>query len=115
MADHKTDPAKLPALGRMFLWVDKPGSANILFWLLAAACVVVLLLDFSYEKHEKVLIANIFGFYAIYGFLCFTFIIFGAKTLRKLIKRPEDYYGEQDINSEETPEHMLERKTHNGL
>ena len=44
------------------------------------------------------------------GFVCFTFIIFAALVLRKIIKRREDYYSDQDINAEETPEHIVERK-----
>ncbi|MEZ6195223.1 MAG: hypothetical protein R3F20_05805 [Planctomycetota bacterium] len=32
------------------------------------------------------------AFYGIYGFLGYSFIVFSAKGLRKLIKRPEDYY-----------------------
>lgn len=114
-ATSKSDLEQLPALGRALQWVDKPGSATLLFWLLAVLCAVLTLLDFAYVKHEKVLMANTFGFYAVFGFLAFTFIIFAAKALRLIIRRPEDYYGEQDINAEETPEHMLERKTHNGL
>ena len=117
MADlvPETDPAKLPTLGRWMMWVEKPGAPNIMFYGLAIACAVVFLADFTYEKHEKVETANTFGFYGVYGFLAFAFIIFAAKTLRMIIKRPENFYGDQDINAEETPEHMLERINHDGL
>jgi len=115
MSEHKTDPSKLPRLGRMFLWVDKPGSANKLFWGLAATCAVLFLLDFAYTKHPKFDIEYIPGFYGIYGFVMFTLLIFAAKGLRVLIKRPEDYYGDKVVDCEEYPADQLAKETHDGL
>ena len=33
-----------------------------------------------------------FGFFAFFGFGAYVFIVLSAKALRRLIKRPEDYY-----------------------
>jgi len=115
MSDHKTDPAKLPALGRMMLWVDKPGSAGKLFWGLAVVCGLLFLLDFTYEHHGHFDIENIPGFYGIYGFVMFTGLILVAKALRVLIKRPEDYYGDKAVDSEEYPADQLGKETRDGL
>lgn len=115
MAEHETDPAKLPALGRMLLWVDKPGSANKLFWGLAIACVLLFLLDFTYEKHPHFDVELIPGFYGIYGFVMFTGLILAAKALRVLIKRPEDYYGDKAVDREEYPADQLKMERHDGL
>lgn len=32
------------------------------------------------------------GFYGLFGFASFVFIVFAAKALRKVVMRPEDYY-----------------------
>ncbi|MEM9554993.1 MAG: hypothetical protein AAGC60_12090 [Acidobacteriota bacterium] len=34
------------------------------------------------------------GFYGLFGFASFVFIVFAAKLLRRLVMRPEDYYGD---------------------
>lgn len=115
MSDHETDPAKLPRLGRLLLWVDRPGSANKVFWALAAVCLVVFLLDFTYEKHAYFDFEHIPGFFAIYGFVMFTGLILAAKALRELIKRPEDYYGDKAVDRENYPEDQLEKVNHDGL
>ncbi len=115
MADHETDTSKLNPVARFYHLTARKGAPTVLLGVLTLACALVLALDVIYVKHEKVEMANAFGFYAYYGFACFTFIIFAALFLREIIRRREDYYGDQDINSEDTPEHMLERKTFDGL
>jgi uncharacterized membrane protein AbrB (regulator of aidB expression) len=108
MANHP-EP-KMNALAQFYHFTSRKGAPAVLLRVLAFLCFVVFVYDGFYQKHEKVEIANAFGFYAYYGFVCFTFIIFAALALRKIIKRREDYYGDQDINAEETPEHIVERK-----
>ena len=101
-----------PALGRMFSWMDKAGSADKLFWGLAIVCLLVGLMDFAYEKHTYFDVEYLPNFYGFFGFVAFSFIIFAAKALRVLIKQPEDYYGSQAIDREEYPPAELERKDH---
>ena len=112
MSDHKTDPSKLPALGRMLLWVDKSGSANKIFWALAIACGLLFLADFTFEKHGHFDVENLPGFFGTYGFIMFTVLILAAKGLRVLIKRPEDFYGNKAVDREEYPEAGLEKVDH---
>jgi len=102
-----------PWLGRMFLWVDKPGSANKIFWGLAVFCGLLFLIDFFYEKHGHFDIEHIPGFYGIYGFVMFTGLILLAKGLRVIIKRPEDYYADKAVDREEYPDDQLEKVDHN--
>lgn len=109
MSKKKDNPADYPALGRMMLWVDKPGSANKIFWGLAIASIVAFLADFTYKKHGVFAVADIPGFYGIFGFVAFTALILMAKTLRVLIKRPEDYYGDKAIDAEDYPEDQLDK------
>jgi hypothetical protein len=105
----KDDPARYPALGRILLWVDRPGSANKIFWGLAAFCGVLFLADFTYEKHGHFAVEDIPGFYGAYGFVMFTALILLAKALRYFVKRPEDFYGDKAIDREEYPADQLDK------
>jgi hypothetical protein len=102
----------LPTLGRLFLWLDKPGSANRIFWGLAVICLLLFLADFTYEIHGHFAVEAIPGAYGIYGFVMFTGLILVAKALRFFIKRDEDYYGDKAIDSEEYPEDQLDKAKH---
>lgn len=111
--DHKDEhPETYPALGRMLLWVDRPGSATKIFWALAGVCALLFALDFTYHKHGHFTVEDYPGFYGIYGFVMFTGLILAAKGLRVLIKRPEDYYGDKAVDREDYPEDQLEKVGH---
>ena len=77
-------------------WVEK--NVSLIIKLLIGACISLLLADvifhFSAEKHVHFDIERWPGFYAIVGFLSYVGLVLTAKQLRKLLKRPEDYYGE---------------------
>jgi hypothetical protein len=112
MNEHKDNPADYPFLGRMMLWVDRPGSANKIFWGLAIVCALLFLADFTYDKHGHFHMESYPGFYGIFGFVMFTALILVAKALRVLIKRPEDYYGDKAVDQEEYPEDQLDKVDH---
>jgi len=115
MSDQRDeDTSTFPALGRALLWVDKPGSANKIFWGLAIACAAVFAAGFTYDKHGHFEVENYSGFFAAYGFIMFTLLILAAKALRVFIKRPEDYYADKAIDSEAYPQDQLEKAEHNG-
>ena len=112
MADHKTDPSKLPALGRAFLWADNKKSVTRVVYGLYTLCALLFVADFFYHKHTTFGIENIPGFYAIYGFVMCAALVICAKAMRKFLKRPEDFYAPHDIESEDYPESGLERIDH---
>lgn len=113
MMDQKhDDPASYPALGRLMMWVDKPGSANKIFAGLIAVCALLFLLDFTYDKHGHFEMEAIPGFFGIYGFVMFTALILVAKLLRVFIKRPEGYYGDKAIDREDYPADQLGKADH---
>ena len=114
MTEHRSEtPEKLPAMGRMLLWVDKPGSANKIFWALAVVCLLLFLADFTYEKHGHFDVEYLPGFYGAYGFVMFTLLILAAKALRYFIKRPEDYSGDRAVDQEDYPEDQLDKEPYN--
>ena len=78
--------------------MDKPGSTNVLYRLLLVACAILLLADvldmlgIGYEKHVHYSIENVGGFYAIFGFAAYSFIVGAGWIWRRVVMRDEDYY-----------------------
>jgi hypothetical protein len=62
--------------------------------------------------HGYFSVEEIRWFYGAYGFVGFTGLIFVAKGLRRIVKRPEGYYGQNAIDTEVYPEDQLGRKDH---
>tara|TARA_B000000441_G_scaffold22054_1_gene13347 strand:+ start:2772 stop:3005 length:234 start_codon:yes stop_codon:yes gene_type:complete len=53
---------------------------------------LLILLDFTFHRHEYFSFAEIYGFPAFFGFVSFVFIVMLGKWLRKFLMRKEDYY-----------------------
>ncbi len=75
-------------------WLEKPANLRMLMIVTTVICIGLFCVDFFYHRHE---IKNIsweswYGFYAIYGFAAYTFIVIAAHGLRKLVMKKEDYY-----------------------
>jgi len=53
---------------------------------------LLLIIDFTIHRHAYFYLEEIIGFPAIFGFVCFVFIVIIGKQLRKILMRKEDYY-----------------------
>ncbi len=73
-------------------WLDEPRNVKKLVYGLYAVCAVLALADFFYQKHGEFHWEEIPTSFALFGFIAGTAIVLGAKELRKVIKRDEDYY-----------------------
>nr|TFG54622.1 MAG: hypothetical protein E4H34_02185 [Hyphomicrobiales bacterium] len=73
-------------------WLDEPRNVDRLLYVLCAACVLLIVLDFAVPKHGLFAVEHYFGFYGVVGFVACAGIIWGATLLRRIIMRPEDYY-----------------------
>lgn len=73
-------------------WLDEPRNVTKIYYALLAACAALFLADFLYLKHAKFKLEDVFGFYGLYGFIACVLLVLIAKELRKILKRPEDYY-----------------------
>ena len=74
-------------------WLDDARNVRIVYvalWLFGIAWLVP---DLFLEKHEDVSFAASLGFYAVYGFVACVALVLTAKALRRILMRPEDYYG----------------------
>ena len=71
---------------------DKPENVRRLLRLLYLVCALLLAADLFVHRHVEHGWESLWGFYAIYGFAACVLLVLLAKQLRKLLKRPEDYY-----------------------
>lgn len=74
---------------------DNPRVGHAIVTALSIAAVVVLLSDLAYEKHGHFAFEHTFGFHAAFGFVAYLAIVNTAKLLRRVVKRPPDYYDEE--------------------
>ena len=110
-ADNMADDQVAP-LAQRFLWVDTERGLNRLIVGLMVVCAVLFLLDFIIHRHIKVPGEELYGFHAIVGFASFTVVVMGAKMLRLVIRRNENYYGDSSVDNEAYPESGTQKLTH---
>lgn len=92
---------KMPWLARKLLWIDKKRSPNRVFWTLVLICVGLGLADFFYHKHIRYDVEAWPAIYGAVGFTVYATVIFLAKGLRLLVRRPEEYYAPYAIDIED--------------
>lgn len=68
------------------------GKLRRVLYGLYACCAALMLIDLLYHRHSLHPWDSWRGFYAVYGFVGCVSLVLIAKLLRKLVKRPEDYY-----------------------
>jgi len=71
---------------------DNPKNVKRAFYCLYALCVIAVGFDLFIHRHVEHPLEEVFGFYAVFGFGACAAVILGAKELRKLVMRGEDYY-----------------------
>ncbi len=71
---------------------DKPENVRHLLRLLYLVCALLLAADLFIHRHVEHAWESLWGFYAFFGFIACVSLVLLAKQLRKLLKRPEDYY-----------------------
>jgi hypothetical protein len=116
MSPKNEDVSGFSALGLLYSWVDRPGSVNKLTAVLAVLCLLSVVADFTYEKYGHFAEESTIGFYAIYGFISFTLLIFVARGLRVLMMRPENFYGDKAVDAEtQYPADQIDMKGHDDV
>ena len=73
-------------------WLDEPGNVKKIIWALFAVCAALFLADAFFHKHSHFEAENVFGFYAIFGFVVCVALVLAAKGMRVFLMRSEDYY-----------------------
>ena len=75
---------------------DNPRNVSIVLRSLYIICILLVLLDFILHRHVMHEWEHLTGFYAIFGFVACVLLVLGAKQLRNLVMRKEDYYDVDD-------------------
>jgi len=73
-------------------WLDRPGTANRLYWGLVVVCVLLGVADLFVRRHAYGFWEGFPNFYGFFGFAAFWCIVIIGKNLRRFLWRPEDYY-----------------------
>lgn len=73
-------------------WAERPGPQRLIRIALYWVCAGLLLADFVVHRHVEHPVEGVPAFYVLYGFLALMSAVAGAKALRRLVKRDEDYY-----------------------
>jgi hypothetical protein len=84
----------------IFKWIENKNSVRNIIFVLILVCFILFCLDFFFHRHGHFNFEETPTFFSIYGFVMFSLIIFGAKFLRLIVKRDENYYGKRAIDSE---------------
>lgn len=75
-------------------WLDRPENVTRLYRGLWAIGIGLVLLELFMHRHEEFAFAAWWAFYALFGFFaCVALVLAAKEILRRLVKRPEDYYG----------------------
>ncbi|MDP7449259.1 MAG: hypothetical protein QF689_11780 [Candidatus Latescibacteria bacterium] len=86
-------------------WIERASSVKLLCQLLIVVCVglflpdILDLLHIGYHKHGHYSAEGWLGFYAIFGFIAYSFIVGAGWVWRSVVMRGEDFYddgGESD-------------------
>jgi len=73
-------------------WLDRKENVTKVYRAVWVVCGVLLLIDPLIQKHEAFGFAAWFGFFGFFGFVACVGLVLTAKMLRRVLKRPEDYY-----------------------
>jgi hypothetical protein len=72
---------------------DKKANVDLLFRVLYAVSALLVILDLAVDRYSEHPWEHVWEFYTLYGFLGIVLLVLLAKGLRRLVMRPEDYYG----------------------
>jgi len=98
-------PAAIP-----FLWLGKESVKKNFIWIPLIGMLICVVIGVFYpQKHPLPIEKYIPGSWAIFGFLAYSFIVFCAPLLFKLLARDESYYGEGGLpDPDYSTEHLHE-------
>jgi hypothetical protein len=77
-------------------WLTRPSTVRRLWWVFGAILALTVLAQFFIPIKGKFTLESTFGFAAWFGFFACVAMVLAAKVLGWWLKRPEDYYAEDD-------------------
>ena len=76
---------------KQHIW-DDPRNLKRLLKVFYIICAGLVLTDIVHHRHVIHTWENLWGFYAIFGFVACVALVLIAKEMRKVLMRGEDYY-----------------------
>ncbi len=93
MTDHHQNSDEKPG------WADTKIFRNGFLGVLIVSAVLAALAGLNaawHNPHPHFEVEGVPVFFAVYGFVAFSFIVLAGQHLRKLVGRKEDYYDERE-------------------
>ncbi|MDK1023470.1 MAG: hypothetical protein QGD92_04475 [Gammaproteobacteria bacterium] len=81
---------------------DNPQNVKRILRILYLICALLFAMDFILPRHTTHSWENLWGFYAIYGFVGCVLLVLIAKWMRKFLMRPENYYDSHELQGIES-------------
>lgn len=76
-------------------WLDRAENVRKVYHGVWVACALLLVAELFIDKHADTAAEHGFGFHGFYGLVGGVALVLAAKLLRKLLKRPENYYDDR--------------------
>lgn len=73
-------------------FLDDSSNVRKLLWAFTVLGALLLAADLVFHRHAIDPWEAVVGFYPVVGFASIVALVYGARGLRKLVRRPEDYY-----------------------
>ena len=73
-------------------WLDDAANVRKVYYGMWVVCALLLLAALLIDKHGEVPVEHVFGFHGLYGLVACVALVLAAKALRRVLKRPENYY-----------------------
>ncbi|KJS37535.1 MAG: hypothetical protein VR74_08335 [Hyphomonas sp. BRH_c22] len=78
----------------LFGWTEARHIGAIIFWGIGLLSALLIVIDLFVNRHDYFSFANATGFYGLYGFAAFAFVVLMGWPLGNLLRRGENYYGD---------------------
>ena len=75
-------------------WLDSKDNVKNVYRGVWIACALLLVAELFVHLHPHFAVEKLFGFYGLFGFIGCVGLVLGAKAMREVLIRPEDYYDE---------------------
>ena len=76
-------------------WLDRAANVRKVYYGVWVVCALLLVAELFIDKHSEVSAEHFFGFHGFYGLVACVGLVLAAKALRRVLMRPENYYGDR--------------------
>lgn len=94
--------------------MESAEKVRLAMFILVGVCALLFLIDFIVHRHAYAPKEGTPGFYAIVGFLTFSFVALLATALRWVVSRSENYYAPNSVDAEMYSERGVDHEVGEG-